>query len=151
MGEQASIDPFETSLARLSKVKCKSTSSASNSISRYILKRTEYICLSKYVFGNVLSSFIHNIMKLDTTQMLNNSRSCYSIFIQWISTVKKIKSKKGLLLHASTLMNLIGIMISKRYRHKRGHTVLLHLYAIQEQTKLMFRNRSQNSVYLYGD
>lgn len=47
-------------------------------------------------------------------------------------------------------MNLIGIMISKRYRHKRVHTVLVHLYAVQEQTKLMIRNRCQNSVYLYG-
>lgn len=35
--------------------------------------------------------------------------------------------------------------------HKGVHTVLFHLHEVQEQTKLIFRDRSQNNIYLCGD
>lgn len=40
-------------------------------------------------------------------------------------------------------------MCKKKSRHKRAHSVWLHLYKVQRQAKLIDAVRSQNSGYLW--
>lgn len=72
---------FENCLAIPSKAECMCALWTSISTSRCISKRAEDVCPSKHIYKNVLSSCIHNCIKLQTTQMLINSRMDCDIFI----------------------------------------------------------------------
>lgn len=96
----------------------------SNLTTRYLSKRNENIRLCKDLFSNVLTSFVYNSQKLETSaHQLMNRQENYGIQIQWHTSIMK---RDRLLTHTTTWMHFKIILLSEK-RRREGKNFLFSL------------------------
>ena len=90
----------------------------------------------KKLLQNFYSSFIHNFLKLETTQMSINWECISKLWYMLTMEYYLLSNKNKLFICAIRGMNLECITLSKKARCKRWHTTWFHLYSILRKAKL---------------
>ena len=103
----------ENSLAVLQKINHTVTIWLNNFTFKHTPKRNENICPHKYLCASVCSSIICNSQKMLTTQVSINGWRNKIWYIHTMEYYPAIK-KNGVLIHATTCINLANIMLSER-------------------------------------
>lgn len=81
----------------------------SNSTPWYLSKRNECVCPQKALYKHFHSSFIHNSLKLETTQINEqNGQTNWYFFMQWLSSQNEAVTDIPI-----TCMNLNNTLLSE--------------------------------------